>query len=1632
MNESTEDLAGHARGVSEQPVAQTEKPRRFYRKRKFWYICVPVNVILIIVIVLITLFVILPKIAQIIINGSSLTVNKVAISFQNPSSSSPSKRDTTDYNSTFWQTLDAKLSNTGPFSATIDFPNPINVQWEGNNLGSLTLDSVYVSGGGGSFTQTKQFNVTDQNTFANFTKYLVNAETFTWDLSTKINLIALGRSIDNLDMQKSITLNGINGFPGVKVLNFSAPNDSSDGGINIQIETLLSNPSSLQMQLGTIALAISFNGTYIGPVSAQGVTMMQGDNNVTLTGRIVPQNDTTAVNQLFSNYVSGKTSNTTATGVSAAPDGVHPVTWLSEGFQAVHLTAPLAAPQGLQLITGLNIGSMALAFTPQTAYSPQTSANNVVANYQIPFGFSLNFTNIQNDLGVAMPNGSIAVLSSGWVPATSNVTSHTVQFDLTPAAPLNVINGQQGAFNSFSAQLTLDSKVNFTAVGNASVQANTTIGHVTLTGIPFNTSTYLQGLQGLAAKPPTINSLDVVNGQSTHLDLALGLTVNNPSNLKISTGDVTLAFLYQTSNLGAVTMSNLTLDIGDNVLNATGTFDPNSSQDGMNLLTTFVAGQDNGVSVAGSENSTAVDSLKQGFSGVQLGTTLPGLKTKLIDSAALTILNNTIQTNVTNTLVTLSNPFTAGLKITTVKSTVTYKTLPVGSINADMSSNPIVVNGKTNGTSPPIPITLNLEPSAVALLLRELAVDAGLNTDPLDALLDLGGFSIGQKQIAADPSLFTGFNLVTFVEQAMSKLVINLNLNSNIEIGAYQTTLSYQQQNVPTKTDPTIANLIPVVGQPLVQSIVNQSKLSFSTIVLSSPTENSFNVQMKGTITNTGPLTAQIAFSQPLNVAWQGKTLGHVSMTPVTATPSSGATIDTTGDFTITDVGAMEAFTAYMLNNDAFTWDISAAGLEVTSLGYTFTGISFGKSVSLQGMGGLKGDVTIAGFNLPSNDPAGGITLTVSTVIKNPSSVGVNLEGLGFENYFENVDIGPAGATNVLLAPLATSNLTMQGRLIPQSGTGLQAVNNLFDNYLNGTESPLTIVGSYGSGPNGQVSWLSNAFKTLKIDNVMLPAGHNLNLIPSVTLEQLTLNFTTSTAYSPDSSSNKLVAGFQSPFGFPLDVQKISQVATVKVGGQDMATLNIPQVPAVTDQSAHTITLGYSNIPFAINSNAHSLFNSFTKALTLTNGGPFELAGTANAMASTAIGDLTLDGLKFDVQTTLAGFNDFGGSVTLSGVNIMSANAQETTIQLITTMNNPSLITISVGDVQFYVYYQNFEIGMVKITGLTLKPGQNQVPTTFLLAEPTTSQGQQIGVEFLSQYLSATGAQIPLEIKGSQDSTPIASLMDGFAGVDLHTTLTGLTDKLIISSHVTVTAVDFLTGTAQAQFTLYNPVGVSYSLGVLSANVTYGNLELTSFTHDFGYQFTVQPKSQGTSPTIDVPLKMSTALQLLPDLLAGKTTFPVFIQQQTTLLVGNGFKAGLVYSQNNVPLSIEVDFAGIPIIGGKINAASLPASFLQSVEQALGGDLSKIESIFTNIPGLTPATSVVSNVTSAVGSIAAKVTPAASAVTSAAGGIAGAITSALNIPGAATSQAPAALNTPAAKAGTTTTTSCQGLGCILG
>lgn len=188
----------------------------------------------------------------------------------------------------------------------------------------------------------------------------------------------------------------------------------------------------------------------------------------------------------------------------------------------------------------------------------------------------------------------------------------------------------------------------------------------------------------------------------------------------------------------------------------------------------------------------------------------------------------------------------------------------------------------------------------------------------------------------------------------------------------------------------------------------------------------------------------------------------------------------------------------------------------------------------------------------------------------------------------------------------------------------------------------------------------------------------------------------------------------------------------------------------------------------------------------------FGLAGYADIVARTSVGDIPISDVRFSVTTHLGGSESFGSSATLSDITISGSGKEDGNEYIVMPLNvamrNASNIHWEIANVQLAVYYEDVQIGRLlvkvcisslswplvsqlsQIQALALTPGENHMAAELRyqpnLASDKTSQ------EFLSAFLQQNDA-IPLTIKGDATSVAFASLKPVFGLISLSTSAPG-------------------------------------------------------------------------------------------------------------------------------------------------------------------------------------------------------------------------------------------------------------------
>lgn len=193
----------------------------------------------------------------------------------------------------------------------------------------------------------------------------------------------------------------------------------------------------------------------------------------------------------------------------------------------------------------------------------------------------------------------------------------------------------------------------------------------------------------------------------------------------------------------------------------------------------------------------------------------------------------------------------------------------------------------------------------------------------------------------------------------------------------------------------------------------------------------------------------------------------------------------------------------------------------------------------------------------------------------------------------------------------------------------------------------------------------------------VLPNNGTLDIIKSVSLNELNLQFSTATEWGPSTSSNDANAAFTIPFGFPINITAVEQNITVGSNGTYIAELTIPKGPTTTDVDNRIIYLTFSDVPFSVYGDKHSSFEQFLADTTVNVNETMTLTGSANTDADTAVGLLNLQDIAFQVDTTIAGLQGLSTQpVYVSDLDVNHGYADYLLITVNSALFNPRYVDL--------------------------------------------------------------------------------------------------------------------------------------------------------------------------------------------------------------------------------------------------------------------------------------------------------------------------------------------------------------------
>ncbi|RHZ76001.1 hypothetical protein Glove_208g184 [Diversispora epigaea] len=1449
----------------------------FYRKKRFWGICLAVNVVLSAILIPLFFFVIFPAIAQKTINNSNLELTSVSI--------------TSPDNTSFILGSTGHISNGGPFDSKLEFKTPMVMYWGDKVLGTVNFDTINVKKGQADINfPNKEFVIAETDNLIQFSRALITQNTIVMKFKGSVTVKAMGISKGGLSLDKTVTLNGVNYFGTPKATEFiiTQPDDNT---LALNITVLLKNPSVFSMSMGTVGLAATYNGTLISNLEITDFNMVPGDIYLKMFGNVsTPQTleDANNFGILMSSILTNTPINTTSTVLYSHPDHVNNVDWLSSSVVGLQLTAlmgdlPVDPPQ---LITGLDFGHLALDFTKETPFAPLMTSNNSQVEYKLPYDIKMSTLEASQNISLYFKNSSIANAVTDLFPVNDD-NKDTLSLNI-PSTILNFTS--HDLTQEFMKELTLLPQLTINVTGHVDIVTKTPIGNLTLKRLPFTINSTLEGLSGFQSVAPEVKNVSLVGGTNDYLIIQIAVNLTNPANFSLSVGNVSLEIIYNNDIVGLANTS-LSLVPGGNDLLFYCTLDPVHNANAAEILQRFMSNQTTIVSQKGYDGSTDIDSLKLAMSSLNISATLPGLSFPMISSASVKITDATL-TNVTAlSVVTLANPFIASITILTVDSKITAQGYNLGSISQDRSKNPIILPGSGNVTVSDLPFSLNLDPPTMFGLLRVQAQLAKLDTSVLDALITIGKINVpGVPPVTEiDPEKLKNFDINVFVETALANIIANVSLLSTVKVGEYEMPFAYSQI-VTTHTDSSILKLIPILSRPIVQTLVDASEMSFEKILIQKPTEESFVTVITGQITNTGPLPATISFPNGANLLSDKTVLGTMSLPPITAQDNKAVLNNVQSTFKILDKDALTAFTINVLLSDSDLWTISADNITVSALKIDISGITLKKVIEVKGSKGFKDDIKINKYTLPGDAPNGGISTVIDSTLTNPGSVGVELGTITFDVLSNNVKIGEVSSSDLTVVPAGPTEIKLTGHLIPQTGEGLKVIAKIFADVL--AEKPVPVTTKV-VGLNPAISWLVAAVSKLSIDSILPPIDFG-KIIPSVDIDDMSMTFTPDTAFNPISSSNEIKAEMKIPFGFTLTIEKLSEEIILTNGKNKIAKLSIPEGDAKMEGKT-TIVGSFKGIPLQVFDDAHDSFEAFIKGLTFSKSTKFGIIGNASALAKTPVGEIPLIDIPIDVQTSLDGLQGLQSApVTLSGLLILGADAKGVTIALTVTMTNPSKITVKAGDVSFDTQFNGQSIGLTTMKDIVIEPGKKDYDATFFFA-PKTPDAKKAGSELLGNFL--TQKKSDLVVIGTSDSTPITSLKSTFESLSLKTILELDAPRVLDSIIVTPDSNVIVTKAGLANLTIINALNIGYEITGMTATAFFEGKELAKI--DLPEAPPTEVGALATVHAAGIPLKFTGDLTSL----IGKTKIVIDVDAIVFVNI-NGFKTPVHITEKDVSTTI--------------------------------------------------------------------------------------------------------------------------------
>lgn len=203
------------------------------------------------------------------------------------------------------------------------------------------------------------------------------------------------------------------------------------------------------------------------------------------------------------------------------------MTWLNEGIKSLQVVTALPNRGPQSLIKSIALNELSLVFTEATAYDPKASSNDTAAQFDLPFGFSVDIKNLDQKIRVGYQGKDLATLDIPRGDVVTDVASRKIALTFN-AVPFSVPFTAENDFNKFVSETTVGGLQALRLAGSANAGVMTSVGFLSLNNLNFDLNSGINGLEGLTKKPVEVGELDVNKGTDKYLLIKVASGLFNP------------------------------------------------------------------------------------------------------------------------------------------------------------------------------------------------------------------------------------------------------------------------------------------------------------------------------------------------------------------------------------------------------------------------------------------------------------------------------------------------------------------------------------------------------------------------------------------------------------------------------------------------------------------------------------------------------------------------------------------------------------------------------------------------------------------------------------------------------------------------------------------------------------------------------------------------------------------------------------------------------------------------------------------------------------------------------------------------------------------------------------------------